>query len=155
MKFRPYQIFFVISIALIIAALCMPVLQLVEPNGATTVMSNFALLKPDGGKSYVVCAMGVVLIFTALVNVFTLVISAFQNFELQKRCSILGVLLFAGYYILLLIASLLLIEGVSVVVQIAMLLPFIALVLNVLSFMSIRRTEASILAKASGFRLRD
>jgi hypothetical protein len=46
-------------------------------------------------------------------------------------------------------------EGVGVSVQIAMLFPFIALVLNVMSFMSARRTEAAILARASGFRLRD
>ena len=150
MKFRPYQIFLVISIALLIAALFMPLLQLIEPDGATSVLGNFSILKPDGTKSYVVCALGVVLIFTALVNVFTLVISAFQNFELQKRCSILSALLLTGYYILLLIASLLLID-----VQIAMIFPFIALVLNVMSFLSARRTEAAILAKASGFRLRD
>ena len=155
MKFRPYQIFLVISIALLIAALFMPLLQLIEPDGATSVLGNFSILKPDGTKSYVVCALGVVLIFTAIVNVFTLVISAFQNFELQKRCSILSALLLTGYYILLLIASLLLIDGVSMAVQIAMMFPFIALVLNVMSFLSARRTEAAILAKASGFRLRD
>lgn len=155
MKFRSYQIFFIISIVLIVVALCMPVLQLVEPNGATALLNNFSLLQPDGSKSYVVCALGGVLIFTALVNLFTLIVSSFQNFELQKRCSILGVILLTGYYVLLLIVSLLLIEGVSVVMQIAVLFPFIALILNVLSFMSIRRTEASILAKAAGFRLRD
>lgn len=155
MKFRPYQIFFVISTALIIAALFMPVLQLVEIGGATSILSNFSLAQPDGSKSYVVCALGIVLSFTALVNLFTLVISSFQNFELQKRCSILSVLLLLGYYILLLIASLLLMGGVGISVQIAMLFPFIALVLNVMSFMSARRTEAAILARASGFRLRD
>ena len=154
MKFRPYQIFFVISIALIIAALCMPVLQLVEPNGATTVMSNFALLKPDGSKSYVVCAMGVVLIFTALVNVFTLVISAFQNFELQKRTAILGMLLTMGYYLLLGVYVWVL-SGASFAVEIATLFPLFSFILNALSFLAMRRAEASILAKASGFRLRD
>ena len=155
MKFRPYQIFFVISIALIVASLFMPLMQLIEPNGATSVLGNFSLSQPDGSSSHVVCALGVVLIFTALVNAFTLVISSFQNFELQKRCSVLSVLLLTGYYILLLIASLLLIEGVGVSLQIAMFFPFIALVFNAMSFMSARRTEAAILAKASGFRLRD
>ena len=155
MKFRPYQIFFVTSVALIIAALFMPVLHLIEPTGATAVLDNFALSLPDGSKSYVVCALGIVLIFTALVNLFTLVISSFQNFELQKRCAILSVLLLTGYYILLLIASLLLMEGVGLVVKLAMLFPFVALVLNAMGFMSARRTEAAILAKASTFRLRD
>lgn len=156
MKFRSYQLLFAVSIALLIAAMIMPVLQFVEPNGATLWLYNFYLEKPDATVSYVSCALGVVLAFTALVNLFGLVISSFQNFELQKRTSILGVLLLTGYQILLLIVSLLLTsDAATVAVQVATLFPFIALILNVMCFMSARRTEAKILAKASGFRLRD
>ncbi|MBQ2877358.1 MAG: DUF4293 family protein [Bacteroidaceae bacterium] len=155
MKFRPYQLLFVASIALLVAALVMPVLQFIEPNGATMVLHNFHIEKADGTLSYVSCALGVVLSFTILVNLFGMIISSFQNFELQKRTSILGVLLLTGYNILLLVCSLLLLDGADVQVEMAMLFPFIALILNVMCFMSARRTEAKILARASGFRLRD
>lgn len=155
MKFRIYQLFYVAAVALLIAALCMPVTQFIEASGATALMTNFSLQQPDGSSSYVVCALGVVLIFAALVNVFGLLISFFQNFELQKRVAILSVLLLTGYYLLLLIFSLLLIEGVSLSLMVAAIFPLIALVLNVMSFLSTRRTEAKILASASGFRLRD
>ena len=154
MKFRSYQILYVVSLALLIAALFMPVAQFIEPNGATSVLDNFSINKPDSTTSYVVCALGIVLSFTALVELFALFIASFQNFELQKRVSILAVLLLTGYYLMLLVISLLLMEGTSVYLQTALLFPFIALVLNVLAFMSARRTEAAILAKASGFRLR-
>lgn len=154
MKFRIYQLFYVSAIALIIAALCMPITQFIEVNGATSVLTNFSILQPDGSASYVVCALGVVLIFAALVDVFGLFISFFQNFELQKRVAILTSLLLTGYYLLLLIFSLLLIDGVSMALMVAAIFPLVALVLNVMAFLATRRTEAKLLAKASGFRLR-
>ncbi|MBR2637981.1 MAG: DUF4293 family protein [Bacteroidaceae bacterium] len=155
MKFRPYQLFYVISLVLLIASLFISVAQFIESNGATSVLGNFSLVNPDGSNSYSVCALGVVLSFTALVELFALFVASFQNFELQKRLSIFVILLLTGYYILLLIVSLLIVEGSEVYVQLAMLLPFIALVLNVMAFMAVRRTEAAILARAAGFRLRD
>lgn len=155
MKLRVYQLFYLAALILLIVSLCMPLTQFIEANGATSVMSNFSIQKPDGSCSYAVCALGVVLIFTALVNVFALFLSFFQNFELQKRVAILGVLLLTGYYLLLLIVSLLMIEGVGMTMELATILPFIALILYVMSFLSTRRTEAKILATATGFRLRD
>lgn len=155
MKFRSYQLFFVAAVALLIAALCMPVMLFIEPSGATFSLSNFSMQLPDGDSSYVACSLGVVLIVALLVNLFALLVSLFQNFELQKRTSILAMLLSAGYYILLLVFSLLLNEGAEPYVQIATLLPFIALVLDMLALLAIRRAEANILARATGFRLRD
>lgn len=155
MKLRVYQLFYLAALILLIVSLCMPLTQFIEANGATSVMSNFSIQLPDGSCSYAVCALGVVLIFTALVNVFALFLSFFQNFELQKRVAILGVLLLTGYYLLLLIVSLLMIEGVDMTMELATILPFIALILYVMSFLSTRRTEAKILATATGFRLRD
>lgn len=157
MKFRSYQLFFVASIALLVASIIMPVLYFIESNGATIGLYNFYIEKPDNTVSYAACALGVVLSFTILVNLFGLIISSFQNFELQKRTSILGVLLLTGYYILLVISSLILAtDNVDVIrIEQAVLFPFIALILNAMCFMSARRTEAKILAKASGFRLRD
>lgn len=156
MKFRTYQLLFIAVIALLVTAMFMPIAQFVEPNGATTQLGNFSLTNSIGNSSYVVCALGVILSFTSLVNLFGLFVSLFNNFELQKRVSILSTLLLAGYYILLLVIALVLGgDNASVSIDIAMLLPFIAIVLDVMCFMSIRRTEAKILAKASGFRLRD
>lgn len=155
MKFRSYQLFFVAAVALLIAALCMPVMLFIEPSGATFSLGNFSMQLPDGDSSYVACSLGVVLVVALLVNLFALLVSLFQNFELQKRTSILAMLLSAGYYILLLVFSFLLNEGAEPYVQIATLLPFIALVLDLLAFLSIRRAEANILARATGFRLRD
>lgn len=155
MKFRSYQLFFVAAVALLIAALCMPVMLFIEPSGATFGLSNFSMQLPNGDSTYVACSLGVVLIVALLVNLFALLVSLFQNFELQKRTSILAMLLSAGYYILLLVFSLLLNEGAEPYVQIATLLPFIALVLDMLALLAIRRAEANILARATGFRLRD
>lgn len=155
MKFRSYQLFFVAAVALLIVALCMPVMLFIEPSGATFSLGNFCMQLPDGDSSYVACSLGVVLVVVLLVNLFALLVSLFQNFELQKRTSILAMLLSAGYYILLLVFSILLNEGAEPYVQIATLLPFIALVLDMLAFLAIRRAEANILARATGFRLRD
>lgn len=155
MKFRIYQLFYVAVIALLVSSTLMPVIQFMEPSGATSLLTNFSIGCIDGSSSYVVCALGVVLIFAALVNLFGLLISLFQNFELQKRVAILSMLLLTGYYLLLLIFALLLVEGVEVSLLIASILPLIAIMLNMMSFLATRRTEAAILARASGFRLRD
>lgn len=155
MQFRFYQLFFVASSALLIAAMLMPVVQFVEPNGATIVLGNFSLTRVDGSVSYVACALGVVLAFTTVANALGLFISLFKNFELQKRISILAVLLITGYYILLLLAMLVLGSDADSQMMSAAIFPFTALMLNVLCFLSARRTEAKILAKAAGFRLRD
>ena len=159
MKFRFYQLYFVLAAALLVAAMCNSLLYALAPNGATYTVGNFSLTSPDGSTSYSVVALGVVLIVAAVVNAFGLLVSLFSNFELQKRSSILSVLLLTGYYILLLIYILLIINSDETVATLsfeaAIMFPFTAIVLNVLSFLSARRTEAKILAKASGFRLRD
>ncbi|MBQ8735638.1 MAG: DUF4293 family protein [Bacteroidaceae bacterium] len=154
MKFRSYQLFYLLATVLVIAALCMPLVQFVESNGATSILNNFKLVLADGTTSSSPIALGVVLIVTAVVNLFGMLISGFQNFELQKRVSILAMLLIVGYYLLLGIYTWVL-ATTALSVQLALLFPLIALVLNALSFFATRRTEAAILAKASGFRLRD
>lgn len=159
MKFRFYQLYFVLAAVLLVATMCGNLLGVLAPNGATYTVGNFSLACPDGSTSYSVVALGVVLIVAVVVNAFGLLVSLFSNFELQKRSSILSVLLLTGYYILLLIYVLLIINSDEVVttlsLEAAVMFPFTAIVLNVLSFLSARRTEAKILAKASGFRLRD
>lgn len=160
MKFRFYQLYYLLAALLLVVAMCNSVLSVVAPSGATYAIGNFSLTMPDATTSYSVVALGVVLVAAALVNVFGLFVSLFSNFELQKRSSILSTLLLTGYYILLLVYTLLVINSDEILTTVsfdsaAIMLPFIALVFDVLSFMSARRTEAKILARAAGFRLRD
>lgn len=159
MKFRLYQSYYLLAAVLLIAAMCGSVLRVLAENGATYIINNFSLVKPDSAISYSVVALGVVLVVAVAVNVFGLFVSLFSNFELQKRSSILSMLLLTGYYILLFLYTLLLINSdeslVTISLETAIMFPFTAIVLNLLSFFSARRTEAKILAKATGFRLRD
>lgn len=155
MKFRPYQLLFVLSLALLVAAMAMPVVNIIEPDGATAVVDNFSYIAADGAMSRAVVALGTVLVMAAAVNLFALFVSLFSNFALQKRSSILSMLLLAGYYILLLIYLLLLTEDAAVLMLPAMFLPLMTLVSNAVAFTLIRKQEARIIAKALGFRLRD
>ncbi|MBQ2808996.1 MAG: hypothetical protein IKJ61_03155 [Bacteroidaceae bacterium] len=155
MKFRFYQLFPVAVIALLVWAMIEPLMRFTEPGGEQMLMSNFKLLSHYGEVSWSVIALGIVLIFATIVNLFTFLVSFFSNFELMKRSSILSMLLIAGYYIVLLIYSLILLNGVELEVDLPMLFPLFALVLNMVFVKLVSRTEASIIAKASGFRLRD
>ena len=154
MKFRSYQFFFLLSVVLVIATLCSTILQLVESNGATNELTNFKYIMANGEVSYSPIALGVVLVVVGLVNLFGLMISGFQNFDLQKRVTILNLLLVVGYYLLMGIYVWVLAAD-SFVLSLPLLFPFFVFVFNVLAFFAARRTEAAILAKATGFRLRD
>ncbi|MBO7230153.1 MAG: DUF4293 family protein [Bacteroidaceae bacterium] len=155
MKFRFYQLLYAVTIALLVIALVKPVINIVEPNGATSIMSNFGYATVDGAVSRAVVALGVVLIAAVAVNVFALFVSLFSNFALQKRSTILSMLLIAGYYILLLVYLLILTDGAAVVMLWPMFMPLLALAAGAMTFALVRRQEAKIIAKALGFRLRD
>ena len=155
MKFRPYQLLFVLSLALLIATMVMPIVNIIEPNGATAIVDNFAYTAADGAISHSVVALGVILIVAALVNLFALFVSMFSNFALQKRSAILAMLLLTGYYILLLVYLLVLTEGAAVAMLPAMFLPLTTIASNAVAFTLVRKQEAKIIAKALGFRLRD
>ena len=107
MKFRFYQLMYVASLALTVLALFSQVAAVRETDGAVAQMTNFKYIAPDGEISRSVIALGILLVFTAVVNFLGLFVSLYNNFELQKRSSILSVLLLTGYYILLLIYILL------------------------------------------------
>ena len=155
MKFRFYQLMYVASLVLTVLALLAPVVGFTEPDGAVAQMTNFKYTAADGEVSRSVIALGILLVFTAVVNLFGLVVSLFNNFELQKRVTILTMLLFAGYYILFFVYTLVLSGDTSMAIGVPMLYPFIALTLNLIAFLLLRRCEAKIIAKALGFRLRD
>lgn len=155
MKFRLYQLLYVAVIALLVWAMVEPIIKFTEADGSLTVMSNFKLLAADGQLSRSVIALGALLVFAVVVNAFALMVSMFSNFELQKRTTILSLLVLAGYYILLLIYSVILLDDASLEVDLPILFPFFGIILNSVSFNLIRREEAKIIARATGFRLRD
>ena len=155
MKFRLYQLLYVAVIALLVWAMVEPIVKFTEADGSLTVMSNFKLPAADGQVSRSVIALGALLVFAVVVNAFALMVSMFSNFELQKRTTILSLLVLAGYYILLLIYSFLLLADASLEVDLPILFPFFGIILNSVSFNLIRREEAKIIARATGFRLRD
>ena len=146
---------YVAALVLTILAMLDPVASFSESNGAVAVMSNFKYVAADGDVSRSVIALGILLVFTALVNLAGLVLALYNNFELQKRVTILSMLLFAGYYVLFLVYTLILSSDVSMDIKVPMLYPFMGLTLNFIAFILLRRCEAKIVARALGFRLRD
>ncbi len=155
MKFRFYQLFYVATAVLVVLTLLKPLMYFVEPDGSQITVGNFCMTAEDGSSSSAIMALGIVLVFVGLLNVFALLVSLFSNFELLKRCTILSMLLLAGYYILFLIYSLIYSGEAAADMELPMLFPFIGLTLNVFAFLLIRRHEAKIVAQALGFRLRD
>lgn len=155
MKFRFYQLFPIAVIAMLVWAMIEPLMRFTEPGGEQMLMSNFKLLSHYGEVSWSVIALGIVLIFTTIVNLFSLLVSFFSNFELMKRSTILSMLLIAGYYIVLLIYSFILLSDAELEVDLPMLFPLFGLVLNMVFIKLVSREEARIISKASGFRLRD
>ena len=155
MKFRFYQLVPVAVIVLLVWAMIEPVMKFTEPSGEQMLMSNFKLLSHGGETSWAVIALGAVLILATVVNLFAFLVSMFSNFELLKRSTILSMLLLTGYYIVLLIYSLILLSGAELEVDLPMLFPLFGIILNMLFFKLVAREEARIIAQASGFRLRD
>ena len=155
MKFRFYQLMYVASLVLTVLALFAPVVGFTEPDGAVAEMTNFKYTAADGEVSRSVIALGILLVFTAVVNLLGLIVSLFNNFELQKRITILTMLLFAGYYLLFFVYTLILSGDTSMAIEVPMLYPFMSLTLNLFAFLLLRRCEAKISAKVLGFRLRD
>jgi hypothetical protein len=162
MKFYIHHIYLLLAIAAVIVSLCTPSLATFFYNDMSSVtMSNFALKsmsvsQPEATSSAASCALGVLLIMSVLANVFTMFVSLFQNFSLQKRSAIFNCCLLAGYYIVLLVFVLIL-RGDTRIVDMdwQICLPLVSLIFTAMSFYSIRMTEAKMLARANNFRLRD
>ena len=155
MKFRLYQLLPVAVMALMIWAMVEPIMKFTEPNGEAVLMSNFKLLEFNGEVSWSVIALGALLVLAAVVNLFSLLVSLYSNFELQKRSSILSMLLFTGYYIVLLVYSLILLDDAMLQVELPILFPLFGILLDFLFFKLVCREEAKIIARSTGFRLRD
>lgn len=162
MKLYIHHLYLLLGVVALVVCLCAPALvSFVYDDMASVSMSNFALHAvsmnpPAESSSATPCALGVLLIVSSLVGAFTMFVSLFQNFALQKRCSIFNCCLLAGYYILFLVYVLVLcVDARFVDLGWQVCLPLVSLILAVMSLYSIRHTEAKMLARANNFRLRD
>lgn len=162
MKFYIHHLYLLLAIVALIVCMCTPsLITFVYQDMSSVSMSNFALhsvsmQQVEATSSAVSCALGILLIVSALVSAFTMFVSLFQNFSLQKRSAIFNSCVLAGYYIVMLVFVLVLRGDTSLVdLDWQVCLPLVSLILTVMSFSSIRTTEAKMLARANNFRLRD
>ena len=145
-EFYLHQVWLALICALMFAGLLLPIGQLVSAEGASAELTNFRLNFIEGDSSGAMWALGVIMIIILAVGVFELLLSGFRNFVL---------LLTLGYYIIFVIYVLLLKGDASFGPRIGASFPLISLILEYMSIHGVSKAEASIIAKASGFRLRD
>ncbi len=154
-EFYLHQVWLALICVLMFAGLLLPVGQLVNAEGASAELTNFRLNFIEGDSSGAMWAMGVIMIVILGVGVFELLLSGFRNFILQKRLLVFMMLLTAGYYILF-VAYVLLMKGdATFTPYVASAFPLISVVLEYMTIHGVSKAEAHIIAKASGFRLRD
>ena len=154
-EFYLHQVWLALICILMFAGLLLPIGQLVNAEGASAELTNFRLNFIEGDSSGAMWAMGVIMIVTLGVGVFELLLSGFRNFILQKRLLVFMMLLTAGYYILF-VAYVLLMKGdATFTPYVASAFPLISVVLEYMTIHGVSKAEAHIIAKASGFRLRD
>ena len=154
-EFYLHQVWLALICILMFAGLLLPIGQLVNAEGASAELTNFRLNFIEGDSSSAMWALGVIMIGVLAVGVFELLLSGFRNFVLQKRLLVFMMLLTVGYYIIFVIYVLLLKGNASFGPRPAAAFPLICLVLEYMSIHGVSKAEAAIIARASGFRLRD
>lgn len=153
MKTYLHQLWLLTALALIVVDLFLPIAILSNQEGEFLELTNFRIIWADGNAHAAFWALGTILISTALVVLFELLLSGFQNFTLQKRSLVLSTLLLGGYYVLYLIYILCMNAGAEYTITWGTLFPVLALILNVMAFRGVCKAEASIIRDS--FRLRD
>lgn len=156
MKIKLQHICMLLAVAAIVVTLCFPLIQFIYKDYTSVTLTNFTLQNVNGTSNAMPWALGGLLIAAGLCQLFTLVISPFQNYALQKRGLILGMLILTGWYILYLVFMLILkCETTAIIPHWTMILPLVSIILSFMAFNAIRRTEAKIIASGNSFRLRD
>ena len=150
-----HQVWLALICVLMFAGLLLPIGQFVNVEGASAELTNFRLNFIEGDSSGALWALGTIMIVTLCVGVFELLLSGFRNFVLQKRLLVFMMLFTAGYYILFVIYVLLLKGDATFGPRPAAAFPLICLILEYMSISGVSKAEAAIIARASGFRLRD
>ena len=154
-EFYLHQIWLALICILMFAGLLLPIGLLVDAEGASAELTNFRLNFIEGDSSGALWALGTIMIVTLAVGVFELLLSGFRNFVLQKRLLVFMMLLTVGYYIIFVVYVLLLKGDASFGPRPAAAFPLVCLVLEYMSIHGVSKAEAAIIARASGFRLRD
>ena len=154
-EFYLHQIWLALICVLMFAGLLLPIGQLVSAEGASAELTNFRLNFIEGDSSGALWALGTIMIITLAVGVFELLLSGFRNFVLQKRLLVFMMLLTVGYYIIFVAYVLLLKGDASFGPRPAAAFPLVSLILEYMSIHGVAKAEATIIARASGFRLRD
>ena len=154
-EFYLHQVWLALICILMFAGLLLPIGLFVNAEGASAELTNFRLNFIEGDSSGALWALGAILIVALLVGVFELLLSGFRNFVLQKRLLVFMMLLTVGYYIIFVIYVLMLKGDASFGPRPAAAFPLICLILEYMSISGVSKAEAQIIARASGFRLRD
>ena len=154
-EFYLHQVWLALICVLMFAGLLLPVGELVNADGASASLTNFRLNFIEGDSCGAMWGMGAIMIVILAVGVFELLLSGFRNFILQKRLLVFMMLLTVGYYILFAVYVLLLKGESAFGPRIGAALPLISLVLEYMAINGVSKAEAAIIARASGFRLRD
>lgn len=154
-EFYLHQVWLALICVLMFVGLFLPIGTLVNAEGASAELTNFRLNFIEGDSSGALWALGAILIATLAVGVFELLLSGFRNFVLQKRLLVFMMLLTVGYYVIFVIYVLLLKGDASFGPCPAATFPLICLILEYISLRGVAKAEATIIARASGFRLRD
>lgn len=150
-----HQIWLIAICLLLLFGLFMPIGQFSNQEGATALLTNFRMNYVEGVHGAGMWALAVIQIFALAIAVFELLLSGFRNFVLQKRLIVLLSLLLIGYYIVYLIYVLLAKGDASFIPLWATSFPLISLIFCYMTFHGVQKAEADIIARASGFRLRD
>ena len=154
-EFYLHQVWLALICILMFAGLLLPIGQLTNAEGASAELTNFRMNFIEGDSVGAMWALGVIMIAILGVGVFELLLSGFRNFVLQKRLLVFMMLLTVGYYIIFVVYVLLVKGDASFGPRVATAFPLICLVLEYMTISGISKAEAAIIAKASGFRLRD
>ena len=154
-EFYLHQVWLALICVLMFAGLLLPIGQLVDAQGASAELTNFRLNFVEGDSKGALWALGAIMIVILAVGVFELLLSGFRNFVLQKRLLVFMMLLTVGYYILFVIYVLVIKGNASFGLEVASAFPLISLILEYMTIHGVSKAEAAIIARASGFRLRD
>ena len=154
-EFYLHQVWLALICVLMFAGLLLPVGELVNADGASASLTNFRLNFIEGDSCGAMWGMGAIMIVILAVGVFELLLTGFRNFILQKRLLVFMMLLTVGYYILFTVYVLLLKGEASFGLRVGASFPLISLILEYMTIHGVSKAEADIIAKASGFRLRD
>ncbi len=154
-EFYLHQVWLALICVLMFAGLLLPIGQLVNADGASAELTNFRLNFVEGDSKGALWALGAIMIVILAVGVFELLLSGFRNFVLQKRLLVFMMLLTVGYYILFVIYVLVIKGDASFGLEVASAFPLISMILEYMAIHGVSKAEAAIIARASGFRLRD